>query len=464
MSAVGDWLASLGLRRRLVGRQAGCPSGRPTPLFERIADTQLVARAARGVRRLRVEPAPRRRPDATDDRAARARRAQGMRSLLALLVRGVPAPGVEPRAHRRRRSRIIDDHHLADALATGRGVVVALPHMGNWDHAGAWATLAHSPVVTVAERLKPEDLYEQFLAFRRGARHGHHPADRRRRRCSRTCRRSCASGASSPCSATATCRTAASRCSSSAPRRGCRPGRPRWPVDTGAVLAHRRSSTSRTAATACGSTRRSRCPPEGERSRARSAATTQLVADQLRGRHRARTPTDWHMLQRLWVDDLDPTRRPRPRRAVKVGIVCPYDWSSPGGVQAHVRDLAVALQLLGHEVSVLAPVRRGRPSCRRTSCPAGGAVAVPYNGSVARSPSGPVDHAGCGAGSARASSTCCTSTSRCRRACRSCRAGPRAGPIVATWHSVDAALPGPGGRCTPLGADRAGEVSARGSP
>lgn len=119
---------------------------------------------------------------------------------------------------------------------------------------------------------------------------------------------------------------------------------------------------------------------------------------------------------------------------MKVGIVCPYDWSVPGGVQVHVRDLAVALQRLGHEVSVLAPcdddselpayvVSSGRP------------VSVSYNGSKAKVAFGPV------------------SNRRVRRwlrdgefdvlhvhepaspsvsilSCWSAR-----GPIVATWHS-----------------------------
>jgi phosphatidylinositol dimannoside acyltransferase len=54
-------------------------------------------------------------------------------------------------------------------LAAGRGVVFALPHMGNWDQAGAWIVnqSGHS-VTTVAERLKPESVYEKFLAFREG--------------------------------------------------------------------------------------------------------------------------------------------------------------------------------------------------------------------------------------------------------------------------------------------------------
>ena len=40
---------------------------------------------------------------------------------------------------------------------------------------------------------------------------------------------------------------------------------------------------------------------------------------------------------------------------MRVGIVCPYSWDVPGGVQLHIRDLAEELIRLGHEVSVLAP-------------------------------------------------------------------------------------------------------------
>ena len=70
---------------------------------------------------------------------------------------------------------------------------------------------------------------------------------------------------------------------------------------------------------------------------------------------------------------------------MRIGIVCPYSWDIPGGVQAHVRDLAEQLLALGHHVSVLAPGRRGhaRPA-RRTWSMAGKAVPIPYNGSVAR--------------------------------------------------------------------------------
>jgi phosphatidylinositol dimannoside acyltransferase len=51
-------------------------------------------------------------------------------------------------------------------LDSGRGVIMALPHMGNWDHAGAWATTITTDFSTVAERLKPEKLSDRFLSYR----------------------------------------------------------------------------------------------------------------------------------------------------------------------------------------------------------------------------------------------------------------------------------------------------------
>ena len=55
---------------------------------------------------------------------------------------------------------------LADPLAAGTGVIVALPHMGNWDHAGAYGAVNFTTVVSVAENLKPEALTQKFLGFR----------------------------------------------------------------------------------------------------------------------------------------------------------------------------------------------------------------------------------------------------------------------------------------------------------
>lgn len=57
---------------------------------------------------------------------------------------------------------------LGANVAAGVGSIVALPHGGNWDAAGAWVAGSGWPITTVAERLQPERLYERFLAFRRG--------------------------------------------------------------------------------------------------------------------------------------------------------------------------------------------------------------------------------------------------------------------------------------------------------
>ena len=68
---------------------------------------------------------------------------------------------------------------------------------------------------------------------------------------------------------------------------------------------------------------------------------------------------------------------------MNIGIVCPYTWEVPGGVQAHIRDLAEALIEDGHKVSVIAPAADDAELPPYVTS-AGRAVPVPYNGSVAR--------------------------------------------------------------------------------
>jgi KDO2-lipid IV(A) lauroyltransferase len=58
--------------------------------------------------------------------------------------------------------------NMEKGLAAGRGVVMALPHSGNWDMAGVWLAQTHGTFTTVAERLEPESLYRRFIAFREG--------------------------------------------------------------------------------------------------------------------------------------------------------------------------------------------------------------------------------------------------------------------------------------------------------
>ena len=76
-------------------------------------------------------------------------------------------------------------------------------------------------------------------------------------------------------------------------------------------------------------------------------------------------------------------------RSLKIGIVCPYSWDTPGGVQNHIRDLAEFLIASGHDVSVLAP------AIDESKLPAyvvnaGKPISIPYNGAVARVLFGPV--------------------------------------------------------------------------
>ena len=60
----------------------------------------------------------------------------------------------------------IGAQHFAAAHAAGRGAVMALPHSGNWDMAGVWLAQQYGTFTTVAERLKPESLYDRFIAYR----------------------------------------------------------------------------------------------------------------------------------------------------------------------------------------------------------------------------------------------------------------------------------------------------------
>jgi KDO2-lipid IV(A) lauroyltransferase len=106
-------------------------------------------------------------PDATPERLAELSRA-GMRSYLRYWMESFRLPawsqervktGFDPK----------DAHYLTEGIASDKGLILALPHMGNWDLAGAWVTTKlETPFTTVAERLKPESLYDRFVAYREG--------------------------------------------------------------------------------------------------------------------------------------------------------------------------------------------------------------------------------------------------------------------------------------------------------
>ena len=78
---------------------------------------------------------------------------------------------------------------------------------------------------------------------------------------------------------------------------------------------------------------------------------------------------------------------------MRIGLVCPYRWDVPGGVQYHVRDLAETLRGLGHHVQVLTPAEREESITDPFMTFAGRTVPVPYNGSMASAQFGPVSAA-----------------------------------------------------------------------
>ncbi|OMI41527.1 phosphatidylinositol mannoside acyltransferase [Streptomyces sparsogenes] len=136
-----------------------------TALGRRIADVAW-KRRGKGVLRLESNYA-RVVPDASARRLAELSRA-GMRSYLRYWMESFRLPAW---SEQRVRGGFAPEglHHLTDGLASGRGVVLALPHMANWDLAGAWVTTELGvPFTTVAERLKPESLYDRFVAYREG--------------------------------------------------------------------------------------------------------------------------------------------------------------------------------------------------------------------------------------------------------------------------------------------------------
>ena len=74
----------------------------------------------------------------------------------------------------------------------------------------------------------------------------------------------------------------------------------------------------------------------------------------------------------------------------KIGMVCPYGWDSPGGVQTHIRELTKHLQDEGHQVSVFAPVSDEDRVNEDWLVNAGKPISIPVNGSVARVLFGPI--------------------------------------------------------------------------
>lgn len=153
--AVGGYRLGWGAVRRLPERTA-------YTVFDQLADL-TVARGGKGVQRLRSNYA-KVRPELGDAELDALVRA-GMRSYLRYYCEAFRLPD-RTQAELEASVRVVGDAPVRAEIAAGRPVVCFLGHLGNWDLAGAWGTRAIAPVVTVAERLKPEEVYAEFLAFR----------------------------------------------------------------------------------------------------------------------------------------------------------------------------------------------------------------------------------------------------------------------------------------------------------
>lgn len=277
----------------------------PEPLaaaaFRAVADDSW-RRRGRGVRQLERNLA---RVTGADPAAPEIRRLsrEAMRSYARYWLEAFRLPAMDAAAIAAR-VRVDGWPLVADAVRE-RGAVVALPHMGNWDLAGAWAASHGVPVTAVAERLEPVAVYDRFVAFRRGIGIevlGLGDADlvdtlvdraTRHRLVALVADRDMGRGGVEVdfCGAPA-------RMPVGPATVALRAGVPLLPVtlwyeDRMAIRVHDAVAV-----------------PEAATERARAEAMTRAVADVFTAAVRAH-PRDWHMLQRFWLAD----RAGVPRRA-----------------------------------------------------------------------------------------------------------------------------------------------------
>ncbi len=296
------YAAVWGLVRRLPERVA-------YSAFDLVAD---LAWRLRGPSVRRLESNLRRARPELDEAGVRVLSRAGMRSYLAYWCDAFRLPDW---SHDRVVStvRVVGEEHLRASTGEGsRGLVAALMHMGNWDHAGAWATLTGVPVVTVAERLRPERLYQRFLAYREGLGMEILPLTGGERDLTETLVQRLRAGRLVPLLADRDLRTTGVGVDLLGEATRMPPGPALLALRTGAALHpvsiwHERDERP-------GAGRRLVIrfhdevrPTTGGTTRDRVTAMTQLVADTF-GTAIAEHPEDWHMLQPLWLSDLDPVR------------------------------------------------------------------------------------------------------------------------------------------------------------
>ena len=162
LSRATDTLSVLGFRLGWSAVRA-LPERAAYGLFDRVADI-AVRRGGLGIERLRANYR-RVRPELSEAELDDLVRA-GMRSYMRYYCEAFRLPSLR-REQVDGAVEVRGEEEIAERSSRGEAAVVFVGHLGNFDLAGAWSAGNLMPVTTVAERLKPEEVYQEFVAFRR---------------------------------------------------------------------------------------------------------------------------------------------------------------------------------------------------------------------------------------------------------------------------------------------------------
>jgi len=286
--------------------------------FRLVGDVTWLRRGE-GVRRLEAN-LHRARPD-LDPATLRRLSLAGMRSYMRYFGEAFALVGVTPEQIDAR-VRVSGNTEVIQRMRDGEMIVMALGHLGNWDLAGAWAARNLGRVLTVAERLKPEELYQEFLAFREGLGLEIIPLETAGGGVFRELVRGVKKpgGGLVPLLADRDLTARGVEVDLFGEQARVAAGPAALAIATGAPLC----ATAITYERLTGARRRAAgtawgivvdfspviVPDPELPKKDRVPALTQQWVDQLADRIR-RHPQDWHMLQRVFVDDLDPERYAR---------------------------------------------------------------------------------------------------------------------------------------------------------